>query len=89
MGRAAYGSVRAYTAQAESFSFCQELVQRSDVESFLCMPFVPAAARPSVLAVRAFNVEVAKAADKTSVITSSLPVGQDGHLVTTKTTRQT
>ena len=58
--------MRAYTAQAESFNFCQELVQRSDVESFLCLPFVPAKMRPSVLAVRAFNVEVAKAADKTS-----------------------
>lgn len=41
---------RAYTAKAESFGFCQELVQRSDVESFLCLPFVPAAARPGVLA---------------------------------------
>ena len=57
---------RAYTAKAESFGFCQDLVQRSDVESFLCLPFVPANARPSVLAVRAFNVEVAKAADKAS-----------------------
>lgn len=41
---------RAYTAKAESFGFCQELVQRSDVESFLCLPFVPAAARPGILA---------------------------------------
>ena len=57
---------RAYTASAESLSFCQELVQRSDVESFLCLPFVPAAARQGVVAVRAFNVEVAKAADKAS-----------------------
>lgn len=49
-------AVRTYTAKPESLSFCQELVQRSDVESFLCLPFVPAGARLSVLAVRAFNV---------------------------------
>ena len=38
----------------------------SDVESFLCLPFVPEASRGSVIAVRAFNVEVALAADKAS-----------------------
>ncbi len=64
--RPAMGLARAYSASAESLSFCQELVQRSDVESFLCLPFVPAASRQGVLAVRAFNVEVAKAADKAS-----------------------
>jgi len=48
----------------ENFKHCQDLVQTNDIESFLCLPFLPTSARAAVVAVKAFNVEIARASDK-------------------------
>lgn len=48
------------------FAYCAELVQRSDPESYLWAMELPKAQRAVALALRAFNVETATAADAAS-----------------------
>jgi phytoene synthase len=44
----------------ENYAFCEALVREADKDRFLATLFVPAAARPHVFALYAFNVEIAR-----------------------------
>uniref|UniRef100_A0A7S4K6T9 15-cis-phytoene synthase n=1 Tax=Guillardia theta TaxID=55529 RepID=A0A7S4K6T9_GUITH len=57
---------RGYICNPESIAHCRDLVQHADVEGYLCLAFYPKEIRQHILAIKAFNVEVAKAADKSS-----------------------
>lgn len=61
---AASGADRAGVAGADGF--CLELLRRRDYEGFLCSLLLPASARAAVVALRAFNVELAQVKDSVS-----------------------
>ncbi|MDO8533514.1 MAG: squalene/phytoene synthase family protein, partial [Xanthobacteraceae bacterium] len=44
----------------ENYAFCEALVREADKDRFLASLFMPAAARPHVFALYAFNVEIAR-----------------------------
>jgi phytoene synthase len=44
----------------ENYAFCEALVREADKDRYLASLFVPAAARPHVFALYAFNVEIAR-----------------------------
>ncbi|XP_058031579.1 NADH dehydrogenase (ubiquinone) complex I, assembly factor 6-like [Ahaetulla prasina] len=48
--------------------YCLDLLRKRDYEGFLCALLLPAESRASVLALRAFNVELAQAGIKISII---------------------
>uniref|UniRef100_A0A7S0E6N1 15-cis-phytoene synthase n=1 Tax=Hanusia phi TaxID=3032 RepID=A0A7S0E6N1_9CRYP len=62
----AHSHQRSYTCSPASVIHCRDLVQQADVEGFLCVAFYPKEMRQHILAIKAFNVEIAKAADKSS-----------------------
>ena len=41
------------------YGYCKDLVERFDPDRYLCSLFAPAAVRPGLMALYAFNVEVA------------------------------
>ncbi|EME47257.1 hypothetical protein DOTSEDRAFT_69262 [Dothistroma septosporum NZE10] len=47
-------------------TFCLDLLRRYDVPSSLLLPYVPSHARDAYIALRAFNIDVARTADTTS-----------------------
>lgn len=58
-------SFRFYSSKHGSVSpidYCLDLVRKNDYENFLCALLLPKQARNAVIALRAFNVEVSKAA---------------------------
>ena len=57
---------RGYVAPAAAFNHCVEFVRESDRERFLCNMYAPAAARPALFALHAFNAETAKVRTTTS-----------------------
>ncbi|CAH1396594.1 unnamed protein product [Nezara viridula] len=58
-------SLRFYSLKHKNISpidYCLDLVRKNDYENFLCALLLPKQTRNAVIAVRAFNVEVSKAA---------------------------
>ncbi|XP_072013524.1 NADH dehydrogenase (ubiquinone) complex I, assembly factor 6-like [Amphiura filiformis] len=53
-------------SMSSNSQFCLELVRKQDYEHFLCTLFLPESAIASVLAIRAFNVEIATVRDVVS-----------------------
>jgi NADH dehydrogenase [ubiquinone] 1 alpha subcomplex assembly factor 6 len=51
---------------AKQQKYCSDLTRQHDHESYLCSLFLPRAVRPSVHAVLAYNVELAKIPDSVS-----------------------
>ncbi|MCJ1474864.1 hypothetical protein MMC13_003524 [Lambiella insularis] len=47
-------------------SYCTDLLRKYDSPSYTLLPFIPAAAQPAYLAIRAFNLETARIADNVS-----------------------
>ncbi|KAK5137260.1 hypothetical protein LTR08_000230 [Meristemomyces frigidus] len=54
---------------ARARRFCLDLLRKSDTPSSLLLPYIPRHARDAYIALRAFNVEVARTADTTSTPT--------------------
>ncbi|TKA29126.1 hypothetical protein B0A50_03636 [Salinomyces thailandicus] len=54
---------------ARARQFCLDMLRKSDVPSSLLLPYIPAHARDAYIALRAFNIEVARTADTTSTPT--------------------
>ncbi|QIW94686.1 hypothetical protein AMS68_000204 [Peltaster fructicola] len=64
------GSAFASDAEiATSRRFCLDLLRKSDTPSSLLLPYIPAHARDAYIALRAFNIDVARTADTTSTPT--------------------
>ncbi|XP_014272049.1 NADH dehydrogenase (ubiquinone) complex I, assembly factor 6 isoform X2 [Halyomorpha halys] len=56
---------RLYSSKSQSVSpidYCLDLVRKNDYENFLCALLLPKTPRNAIISVRAFNVEVSKAA---------------------------
>lgn len=49
--------------------FCLDTLRKHDIPSSLLLPYIPRAARDAYIALRAFNIEVARTADTTSTPT--------------------
>lgn len=54
---------------AKSRRYCLDLLRKSDTPSSLLLPYIPSHARDAYIALRAFNIEVARTADTTSTPT--------------------
>lgn len=55
---------RSYQAPAKSWDECQGIMRTRDMDNMLCFAFLPPGVNSASLAVRAFNAEIASAADK-------------------------
>jgi len=56
---------RGYQTSAKALNYCVELVQERDVERYLCNLSAPAAVRPALFALHAFNLETARVRSST------------------------
>ena len=54
---------------ARSRRYCMDMLRKSDTPSSLLLPYIPAHARDAYIALRAFNIEIARTADTTSTPT--------------------
>jgi len=59
---------RGYRASARAFNHCVDLVRLQDKERYLCNLSAPAAARPALFALHAFNCETARIRGSTTEI---------------------
>ncbi|KAK5117770.1 hypothetical protein LTR85_008745 [Meristemomyces frigidus] len=54
---------------ARARRYCMDMLRKSDTPSSLLLPYIPSHARDAYIALRAFNIEVARTADTTSTPT--------------------
>ncbi|MCJ1407575.1 hypothetical protein MMC19_001646 [Ptychographa xylographoides] len=47
-------------------AYCVDLLRKYDTPSYTLLPFIPTSAQPAYLAIRAFNLEIARVADSVS-----------------------
>ncbi|CAB4042192.1 NADH dehydrogenase (ubiquinone) complex I, assembly factor 6 isoform X1, partial [Paramuricea clavata] len=62
-------SIKSLSRYSSTANYCVNLVRQHDFENYLCCLLVNKESRHSIFAVRAFNVEIAKICDSTTVET--------------------